>query len=53
MNVKILVFGGHGQLGQCLKKVADSREIKGLLYLDEVKDTILDNVYRIYFQNTI
>lgn len=42
MSTKILVFGGHGQLGQCLKKVADSRKIEGLLYLDEVEGNILD-----------
>ena len=40
--MKILVFGGYGQLGQCLKKVADSREIEGLVYLDEIKGNILD-----------
>lgn len=43
MSVKILVFGGHGQLGQCLKKVADSRKIGGLLYLDAVEGNILDS----------
>ncbi|MES2545942.1 MAG: dTDP-4-dehydrorhamnose reductase [Bacteroidota bacterium] len=40
--MKILVFGGYGQLGQCLKKVADSREIEGLVYLDEIEGNILD-----------
>jgi dTDP-4-dehydrorhamnose reductase len=42
MNVKILVFGGYGQLGQCLKKVADSKKIEGILYLDEVEGNVLD-----------
>lgn len=42
MSTKIIVFGGHGQLGQCIKKAADSREIKGLIYLDEVEGNILD-----------
>ena len=42
MNSKILVFGGLGQLGQCLKKVANSREIGGLVYLDEKEGNILD-----------
>jgi dTDP-4-dehydrorhamnose reductase len=40
--MNILVFGGLGQLGQCLKKVADSRGIEGLVYLDEVHGNILD-----------
>jgi dTDP-4-dehydrorhamnose reductase len=40
--MNILVFGGKGQLGQCLKKVADSRGIKGLVYLDESEGNILD-----------
>jgi dTDP-4-dehydrorhamnose reductase len=40
--MNILVFGGKGQLGQCLKKVADNRGIKGLVYLDESEGNILD-----------
>jgi dTDP-4-dehydrorhamnose reductase len=40
--MNILVFGGKGQLGQCLKKVADSRGIQGLVYLDELEGNILD-----------
>jgi dTDP-4-dehydrorhamnose reductase len=40
--MNILVFGGKGQLGQCLKKVADSRGIEGLVYLDEFEGNILD-----------
>ena len=43
MMSEILVFGGHGQLGQCLKKVADKRGIKGLVYLDEVEGNIIDS----------
>lgn len=42
MISKILVFGGLGQLGQCLKKVADSRKIDRLVYLDEIEGNILD-----------
>lgn len=41
--MKILVFGGKGQLGQCLQKVTDERGIAGLVYLDEVEGNILDN----------
>lgn len=41
--MNILVFGGVGQLGQCLKKVADNRGIEGLVYLDEFQGNILDN----------
>ncbi len=40
--MNILVFGGVGQLGQCLKKVADTRGIEGLIYLDEIQGNILD-----------
>lgn len=40
--MNILVFGGVGQLGQCLKKVADTRGIEGLVYLDEIQGNILD-----------
>lgn len=40
--MNILVFGGVGQLGQCLKKVADTHGIKGLVYLDEIQGNILD-----------
>ncbi|MEA5404572.1 dTDP-4-dehydrorhamnose reductase [Arcicella sp. DC2W] len=40
--MNILVFGGVGQLGQCLKKVADTRKIEGLIYLDEVQGNIVD-----------
>ncbi|MBB6002428.1 dTDP-4-dehydrorhamnose reductase [Arcicella rosea] len=40
--MNILVFGGVGQLGQCLKKVADSKGIDGLIYLDEIQGNILD-----------
>jgi len=43
MMSKILVFGGHGQLGQCIKKVAEEREIEGLVYLDEVEGNIIDS----------
>lgn len=42
--MNILVFGGKGQLGQCLKKVADSRGIEGLVYLDELEGNILDTI---------
>lgn len=43
MKSKILVFGGHGQLGQCLKKVANKRAFDGLVYLDEVEGNIIDS----------
>lgn len=38
----ILVFGGTGQLGQCLEKVAEQKGIEGLLYLNAVEGNILD-----------
>lgn len=40
--MNILVFGGKGQLGQCLQKVAERKGIEGLVYLDEVEGNILD-----------
>jgi dTDP-4-dehydrorhamnose reductase len=32
---KVLIFGASGQLGQCLKAVADEKKIKGLIFPDE------------------
>lgn len=40
--MNILVFGGVGQLGQCIKKVADRSEIGVFVYLDEVEGNILN-----------
>ncbi len=40
--MSILIFGGLGQLGQCIKKVADAQAINGIVYLDEVSGNILD-----------
>jgi dTDP-4-dehydrorhamnose reductase len=39
----ILVFGGVGQLGQCIQKASASSEQFNFIYLDEVKGNILDN----------
>ncbi|WP_222943870.1 dTDP-4-dehydrorhamnose reductase [Pedobacter sp. N36a] len=39
---KILIFGGVGQLGQCLSKVSKERNLSGLVFLDEVEGNILD-----------
>lgn len=39
---KILVIGAHGQLGQCLKKVAAVRGINGLVFPDESHADILN-----------
>jgi dTDP-4-dehydrorhamnose reductase len=39
---KILVFGGMGQLGQCLAKVTSRRCFSAILFLDEIKGDILD-----------
>lgn len=38
---KILVFGGSGQLGQCLQQVAKEREITGIVFLPEEQANIL------------
>ncbi|WP_026994628.1 dTDP-4-dehydrorhamnose reductase [Flectobacillus major] len=42
--MNILVFGGTGQLGQCLRKVANSLGVEGLIYLDKHQGNILDIV---------
>lgn len=39
---KILVFGASGQLGTCLKKVAEEKNISGMVFPDESKANILD-----------
>lgn len=39
---KILVFGGVGQLGQCLNKVSSKRGYGSISFLDEVAGNILD-----------
>ncbi|ALL04507.1 dTDP-4-dehydrorhamnose reductase [Pedobacter sp. PACM 27299] len=41
-NKKILVFGGLGQLGQCLSKVTKDRNTASFVFLDEVVGDILD-----------
>lgn len=38
----ILVFGGSGQLGQCIKKVAGDRGIDNIVYLSSAEGNILD-----------
>ncbi|NBB30520.1 dTDP-4-dehydrorhamnose reductase [Cellulophaga sp. BC115SP] len=40
--MNILVFGGVGQLGQCIQKVAEQKNISGLIYLDEKEGNILN-----------
>ncbi len=40
--MKILVLGASGQLGQCLKKVAEERNINNISFPDENKGNILD-----------
>lgn len=37
-----LVFGGAGQLGQCLARVARERNLTGLIFLSETNGNILD-----------
>lgn len=51
MNNKILVFGGVGQLGTCIKKVSLERGIGSFLFLDEIQGNILDlKSLRLLFQ---
>lgn len=38
----ILVFGGVGQLGQCINKVGNERNYGSILFLDEIEGNILD-----------
>lgn len=40
--MSIIIFGGIGQLGQCINKVAESQNIEGIIYLDEIEGNILD-----------
>lgn len=43
MNInKILVFGGLGQLGQCIAEVCRERGISSVLFLDEFEGNILN-----------
>lgn len=39
---KVLVFGGVGQLGQCISKVSKARDYQSISFLDEVEGNILD-----------
>lgn len=39
---KIIVFGGLGQLGQCIDKVSKEKGYQSILFLDEIKGNILD-----------
>lgn len=39
---KILVFGGLGQLGQCVSKLTTERGLSSFIFLDEVAGNILD-----------
>ncbi|MEQ7800893.1 dTDP-4-dehydrorhamnose reductase [Pedobacter sp. ASV1-7] len=39
---KVLVFGGLGQLGQCISKLSRQREYESILFLDEIEGNILD-----------
>ncbi|MFA4870270.1 MAG: dTDP-4-dehydrorhamnose reductase [Pedobacter sp.] len=39
---KILVFGGLGQLGQCIYKVSKERGYQTIVFLDEIEGNILD-----------
>lgn len=42
--MKTLVLGASGQLGQCLKKVAERRGFDTLVFSDEITGNILDKV---------
>lgn len=39
---KVLVFGGIGQLGQCLSKLTVAGNVKDFVFLDEIEGNILD-----------
>lgn len=40
----ILIFGGIGQLGQCIHKICEERAVTSVRFLDEVEGNILDPV---------
>ena len=48
-----LVFGGAGQLGQCLARVAQEKNLAGLVFLSEAEGNILDlqGLQRIFEQH--
>lgn len=49
---KILVFGGHGQLGQCINRISRERQLASVVFLDEKDGNILDiNCLRGLFEN--
>ncbi|WP_316746769.1 dTDP-4-dehydrorhamnose reductase [Pedobacter gandavensis] len=39
---KVIVFGGIGQLGQCLSKLTTTHKLQDFVYLDEIEGNILD-----------
>lgn len=39
---KVIVFGGIGQLGQCISKLTTARNIQDFVFLDEIVGNILD-----------
>ncbi len=42
MSKTTLVFGGSGQLGNCLKSVADAKDISGIIFPSEDQANVLD-----------
>lgn len=42
MSSRILVFGGHGQLGQSINRICKEKGITSVLFLDEIEGNILD-----------
>jgi dTDP-4-dehydrorhamnose reductase len=42
MSSRILVFGGFGQLGQCISRISRERGISSVLFLDEIEGDILN-----------
>ena len=48
---KIIVFGGAGQLGQCINKVSTEMNLKSFLFLDEFEGDILNlETLRVLFE---
>ena len=50
--MNVLVFGGQGQLGQCLKKVCYQKGFDSILSLDRDKGNIIDNNLLLELFNT-
>lgn len=52
-SIDILVFGGEGQLGRCLKELSECRNVKSIVFLNRISGDIMneDNLRILFQQN--